>query len=50
MEQQIRGVLSDLVTWNHRLLPYIQDLPMTIRAFVLEHKRDSGSTWERLYS
>lgn len=50
MVQQIRGVLSDLVTWNHQLLAYIQDLPMTIRAFVLEHKPDSGSTWDRLYS
>lgn len=50
MEQQIRGILSDLVAVHHQLLAYIQDLPMTIRAFVLEHKRDSGTTWERLYS
>lgn len=50
MEQQIRGVLTDLVAWNHQLLAYIQDLPMTIRAFVLEHKSGSDATWERLYS
>lgn len=47
-EAYCQNILNDLVSWNSGVIPYIQDLPMRVRAIVLEASHVPGSLWEQL--
>lgn len=40
---ELRTILNDLAAWNPGVLPYIQDLPMRVRAIMLEPDMHSSS-------
>lgn len=42
----LRAILRDLAAWNPGVLPYIQDLPMRVRALLLERETfESSPLW-----
>ncbi len=45
-------ILNDLAAWNPQVVPYIQDLPMRIRAILLEPPAEGGAPlatiWDKL--
>ena len=43
-----RQILVDLTSWNPQMLPYFQDMPMRIRAVMLEALGADGTFWSDL--
>ncbi|MGQ0631640.1 MAG: hypothetical protein ACT4P1_11390 [Sporichthyaceae bacterium] len=48
MTEPVRAVLRDLASWDPGILPYIQDIPLRMRAIMLEAQDHKGTFWDDL--
>ena len=45
VEQWPSSILADLVAWNPRVSPYIQDLPSRVRGLIIDGSTPGGNTF-----